>query len=161
MSEKKTEKERNNDENEQKEAAYTVSCPYCGEVFAELDEDGCSINDDELDPCEDLIGQGEDNEFYFSERWELFNEIMDRYQKIENTKEVDAYIHDLTGVDFHADIRLFEFLKALPEVTLISNVWSSSPGASGYSSYVTVDRKSQAGLLTKLTSIRDRLKRKR
>jgi hypothetical protein len=141
------------------ETGSKIVCPYCGKVFAELDKYGCSRSDDELDPCEDLVGEGVDGEFYFSfkESFAIFNEIMVLYQRIDDGKEIDAYINHLTGIDFYADLGLRGFLEALPEVTVISSEWSSSPGSSGFCSHVTVDRKSQVGLLKKLILIRKRL----
>lgn len=152
-------KNGNAEEDEREETVLKIVCPYCGQVFAELDNDGCSSSDDELHPCEDLVGEGADGEFYFSfnKSFGIFNEIMDLYKKINDGTEIDAYIRHLTGVNFNADLGLLRFLEALPDVTVISSEWTSGPGSSGDSFYITVDREFQSGLLGKLTDIQRRL----
>jgi hypothetical protein len=131
-------------------------CSYCGKVFAELDENGCLVND--FGRCDDTIGEGDDGNFSFTKGFDIFYELLDLYLEIESGKEVFTYIHHLTGIEFTTDLSFSEILGLFPEIKVSGHDWDGGfPGNSGYYSYITVNRESQTKLLKKLTDIRDRL----
>ena len=70
----------------------------------------------------------------------------------------EAYIQNLTGIEFTEALYLTDFLDGFPEISVTTHEWDSGGPMSGNYSYITVHRKSQARLLRKLTVIRDRLK---
>jgi hypothetical protein len=143
-------------EDDQEEVVSKETCPYCGKVFAELDANGCMVND--FGRCEDCIGEGDDGDFSFKEGFDIFYEIRSLCEEIENHREVHAFISHLTGFKLTSDLSISEIMEMLPEVTVSEHEWDGGgPGCSGYFSYITVYRKNQARLLKKLNDVRFRL----
>jgi hypothetical protein len=143
-------------EGDQEEVVSKEVCPYCGKVFAEFDKYGCSISD--CGRCDDVIGEGDDDDLSFLNGFDILYNIRDLYGEIEACKEICDYIHHLTGIDFNVDGYLTEFLDEFPEISVSTHEWfGGAPGCSGNYSYITVARQSQTGLLKNLTDIRDRL----
>lgn len=152
----KTEPQDDPCEYDQEDVVSKDLCPYCGKVFTELDANGCMVND--FGRCDDAIGEGDDGDFSFTEGFDIFDEILRLYNEIKYSEEVYDYILHLTGIEFTEALSFSEILELFPEVTVSSHEWNGGgPGCSGYYAYITVNRKSQARLIKKLTNIRDRL----
>lgn len=139
----------------EEEAESTVECPECGKVFVILDENGCSIQD--FDRCEDLIGEGDDDDLYFNSEFDFISDILLIYEKYINSDDLD-YINRLAGVNVSEYCGDWSsFLEQLG-IKVISTSWDGGgPCHSGEYSYLIVRRDSQDFLLKKLTVIKKRL----
>lgn len=133
-------------------------CPYCGKIFMASDENGCLIED--FARCDDVIGEGDSGEYYFTRGFDIFHEIMKLYDSIPKTEGISNYINHLTGVAFEAwnMCRLSSFIESLDEVYTSSHVWDGGgPMNTGLYSIFIVKTELQADLLAKLRVVMDRL----
>jgi len=128
-----------------------VQCCHCGAVFAELDENGCLVED--FGRCEDVIGEGDAGAYEFEGEFAILNEMQDL---VEETIEYGAFSF-LTGATIEYD-NFSHFLEELG-IFFDGYEWDGgSPGSSGYFEYLTVASERQNDLLKRLTAIRNRLR---
>ena len=144
------------EDNERREVVSQESCPFCGEVFTNLDAQGCCVED--FDRCEDFIGEGDDGDIYFKRGFNIFDKIRSLCEEIDGDRDVHAYIYKLTGVELTADLLFTDLLELFPEVNVSTHLWDGGmAGCSGYYSYITVDRKYQPALMKGLIKIQEQL----
>jgi hypothetical protein len=141
---------------DQAEAVYSAECPHCGKLFDTFDEDGCLVED--FGRCEDFVGEGDDEDFYFVEKFEMLHEIQRLYLDITmNGKEGYSYITSLTENYLEDDSPFSKFLEGLGFCVDSHEWFGGGPGLSGNFAHLTIHRELQSDLQEKLQVMKNRL----
>jgi len=138
------------------EATSIVQCPYCGKVFASLDENGCLLGVFGL--CQHVIGEESDGDFCFNNTFQILYDIQELYYSIKEYGTTScSFSSYLTDTAMSEDDDFAYFLGELGISVGSYESFGDGPCSSGYFAFLTVDFELQDGLLEKLKVVRDRL----